>query len=643
MAGEYHSVMDKEFAPNIQEIGASTNPFQHQTEALKARIFHGANKVEFSFFGQGKTNKEQPGPETFGSREREDMKAMAEFNKVQTSTHATVGINGLSGFNFQNNSFSSEQQQQSLDELKKAIDFASEASTGGAVVFHTGEGPRSMWSTFNKEFQLHDKEEKEEVHYLVDKDDKRIIGAVKEDAYIFEPQQKIGKDGDKEWVTKTDGTCEIDELTGGKIPVYEQTKQGDIDVKKITFKEWRQREEEKMGKSGLNPHTFDNRKKITKDFFKEQQEAQIQYQLGQSRIYIDHYKKGLKQREKLKEALEHYKKMKGAMSDEDWKNKHTMWDPETRSFEGLTLPDYTDPIKHLENKIKDNVREIGYGREIALGGIRAAKEAYEKVKNAEFIEEFALEQASNQMAEAAVYAHEKTKQRIAKGDTSLEKNPLFISPEGWRPEDFGSHPEELRKLINNARKKTSDTLVKQKGYSETKAEKVAEQSIKATIDIGHMNTWRKFFVKKSGESDEAYHKRFDNWLIRETDKLAKEGLIGHVHLSDNYGYNDEHLAIGDGNAPIKDFMAVMRKNGVDDFIVEAGSFNPMSALPDAWEHLGSPVYRVGTPTAGTPGDSWGYFHQGYFGGTEGPRFVVGDYSPSDDYKGSPFYTGTPLE
>jgi len=109
MAGNYTHSMDQEFTPNIQEIGASSNPFQHQTEALKARIFHGASRVEFSFFGQGKTNKEQPGPESFGKTERQ-----AQFRAVITLINhskmyqfegiligeITRSVRGTSGFGY---------------------------------------------------------------------------------------------------------------------------------------------------------------------------------------------------------------------------------------------------------------------------------------------------------------------------------------------------------------------------------------------------------------------------------------------------------------------------------------------------------------------------------------------------------------
>ena len=48
-----------------EELGASLNPFQHQLEALNAKIKEGASKVEFEFFGAGKGQKERATPESF--------------------------------------------------------------------------------------------------------------------------------------------------------------------------------------------------------------------------------------------------------------------------------------------------------------------------------------------------------------------------------------------------------------------------------------------------------------------------------------------------------------------------------------------------------------------------------------------------
>ena len=200
---EYYNSMDREMAQSgemkqvdragdvgigVEEIGTTSNPFQHQTEALKARIFHGASRVEMTFFGAGKGRKEQPTPETFGKRERMDMRELAEFNKIQTTTHATVGIQGLSGLNMQQQVFSDDQRKQAIDEIKRAIHFAAEATTGGAVVFHTGEAPRSFYSQLpgnrengDKLFEMYPEEKEREQFFLADPLTKRVVGVKRND------------------------------------------------------------------------------------------------------------------------------------------------------------------------------------------------------------------------------------------------------------------------------------------------------------------------------------------------------------------------------------------------------------------------------------------------------------------------------
>src|SRR3989344_5849298 len=196
---EYYTNMDREMAPQsremkeidramdvgIEEIGTTSNPFQHQTDALKARIFHGANRVEMTFFGTEKGRKENPTPETFGKRERRDMRELAEFNKVETTTHATVGVQGLSGLDMRQQAFSDEQRKHAIDEIKRAIQFAAEATTGGAIVFHTGEAPRHL---FGNELMLDEKkrpmfeaypeEEKRTVSYLADPVTKKLVAQI---------------------------------------------------------------------------------------------------------------------------------------------------------------------------------------------------------------------------------------------------------------------------------------------------------------------------------------------------------------------------------------------------------------------------------------------------------------------------------
>jgi hypothetical protein len=99
----------------VNEFGSTTNPFEHATQALKARIFHGASRIEFEFFGQQKGRKEAATPETYGKRERLDMRELAEFNEIETSTHATVGVTGLSGLDMQQGSFDDRHRKEAID------------------------------------------------------------------------------------------------------------------------------------------------------------------------------------------------------------------------------------------------------------------------------------------------------------------------------------------------------------------------------------------------------------------------------------------------------------------------------------------------------------------------------------------------
>lgn len=695
---EYYNAMDRGPDLPINQIGASTNPFQHQTEALKARIFHGASRIEFSFFGQQKSNKEQPSPEAFGKRERQDMRDLAEYNKVQTSTHATVGINGLSGLN--QGRFSDEQRKNSIDELKRAIDFAADATTGGAVVFHTGEAPRSMHTSFGGEFQMHKDEPGREQHYIASRRQKALVSEIRENSKQYLPVKKLDSYGNPIIIKDENGKEIFDNLTGEYLYEYEKDDKGGIKLEENYFKQYKLEhldekhhvltseeknelrkikdkeltENDKIAllskieqnvinrtKNQFDPDFFRKEsKEAAIDFHKRQTLMQIQYQLGMSRSHEQRYEKELEDYEKIKKSLKYYKELKEKLPPEEYEKMK-----EQRPAGIFIPPDEYDPVKYLEKILRNTESELevtmdmvksGKGRALEIMSDFKEMNTLHNGKQKDFIaaEEFAAERATESMSEAAMFALEKTEQRIRQdkeqyGKSSLEKNPLYISPESWQPESYGGHPDEMKKLVLDARKKFTEELERVRGYSHKKAEETAEKHIKATVDIGHLNTWKRYYVKKENESQENYDKRFKDWVLKKTEDLVKNKIVGHVHLSDNYGYHDEHLTIGDGNAPIKEFLKIMKKGGIDEFIVEGGSFNPLSALPDAWRFLGSPVYSVFKP--GLVDQTWSDalltqgkgFHQSYFGRTENPRYIIGEYAPSEDYKGSPFYTGTPLE
>ncbi|MBD3204390.1 hypothetical protein GF327_08925 [Candidatus Woesearchaeota archaeon] len=639
--------MEKDFA--IDNFGASTNPFQHQTEALKARIFHGANKIEFSFFGTGKSQEKQFTPGSFGKREREDMLNLAGYNKVETSTHATVGVQGLSGLNMQQGKFDDQMRKQAIDEIKRAIDFASEATTGGAVVFHSGEAPRYMhgrWKNGDAEFKMYPEEEKRKITYLADPLTKRLVGQISPIDKIAKPILKTNENGDVIYLKDENGNevienqlKDFDRMHHGKIPLYETDEEGNIKTELITFEEFKKERE----KDYLKEH---NRKpteeELVKDFFHQQKFVDVMYSLYFGIGHEKEYNEALERREKIINSLNFYKELKEKVPEKDWW-KVKKEDPRTADL--FFPPDVEDPVKYLEKRLGQNERQIANIKELALHGRRTATEQLDMVRRAKLADKFAVTQSAQSMADLGVYAWQQTKnakKKFKQGKRNYDlKNDIYIAPENLFPETYGSHPDELKNLVKQGRDAMIKKLKSNYGMSDAKANKLAQKHIKATIDIGHMNVWRKYFVSNPNESLEERDKRFNKWLLKKTKTLVDEGYVGHIHINDNFGFHDEHLSAGDGNAPIKEFIEQAKDAGLNEFIVESGSINPMRAMPDAWHHFGSPVYHMHVP--GVTADTWSDFWHSYFGKTQKPRYIVGSYSPSQDFRGAPFYSGLDLE
>ena len=115
-------------------------------------------------------------------------------------------------------------------------------------------------------------------------------------------------------------------------------------------------------------------------------------------------------------------------------------------------------------------------------------------------------------------------------------------------------------------------------------------------------------------------------MLKEIDKMHEKKVLGHFHLADNFGFDDEHLTPGQGNAPIREFVKKLKSKGYDDFIVEGGSFNPTTALQDTWSYFGTPVY------SSHPRGSFRDFRQKHFEYKSTPLYIAGAYAPSNQFK-----------
>ncbi len=171
-----------------------------------------------------------------------------------------------------------------------------------------------------------------------------------------------------------------------------------------------------------------------------------------------------------------------------------------------------------------------------------------------------------------------------------------------------SRAEDLKELVETSREKFVKQLVDKKGLGEDEAKEIAEKHLGVTWDVGHLN-----ILKKKGFTDKD--------LVEQTKKINP--LVKHIHLTDNFGYADTHLAPGMGNTPIKGILEELEKNG--QFaemrkITEAGNFvQHFKTVPHAMTlaAFGSPIYGMkSAPYWNQVMDMQGAYFGGY--GTSNP-------------------------
>ena len=225
------------------------------------------------------------------------------------------------------------------------------------------------------------------------------------------------------------------------------------------------------------------------------------------------------------------------------------------------------------------------------------------------VDEFAKEKTTETLSNVAMHAYKKY------GD----KAPI-VSVENWNPGAALSRGENMAGLIKDSRSEFVQMLVKDKKMQESKAEQVAERMIGATWDVGHINELRKSGFTKGD-------------IVEETEKIAP--YVKHVHLTDNFGYHDSHLAPGMGDVPIKEMLEKIKKEDGDRaYVVEAGGFVSgfgQSPLPHTLEAMNSPIYAL------NKGPQWSQVRDFYSSYLPGYNAMLTD----QDYSGG--FSGLPLE
>jgi sugar phosphate isomerase/epimerase len=655
----------------VQDIGMSVpmGIAAANVQGIAAKIHAGAGSLEIGFPGvvRGQRNAQTPG--MYGEDQRQAIREMAEITEVKLTTHAAYGIMGFAGMDQQGN-FSDEQRKLSVDEIRRAIEFAADTAKGGSVVVHTGEFQRPIseeeWAHDPRNptgyrFKQYEEEAEKAVIRVVDERTGHVMTQVRKNQDVARPVwlrakegywQEVTKDneeagyksGDKVFVNSGDYV----DYEGNpiprtlRVPEYNQEK-GRFKVETLSWDDFL-KEAEEMNKDKEKelgrPLTDDEKILPEEAYIKATLETNAANSRGWALYYGESFERYKDMIHKLRKAYKFYKKLEEEVPEEEqWKLKREDHDMRM-SLGGLIPPDMKLTSEIVGDKIKEAERGIEQSREASASQESQAREAMETMEHAVSARKYALERSYNSYAEAGMYAFEKTRQK------HLEK-PLVVTMENIFPESYGGHPDELMSLIRGSREKMADMLHK-KGVAEDEAKKLAETHLKATLDTGHLNMWRKYWQDDPQKSIDKNDADFKSWMLKKVEEMAKGGFIGNVHLVDNYGYQDEHLTPGEGNAPVKEIVGILKKHGYKDALtVEPGAdatvdLSDFHGLMKTWKLFGSPVYGAHGPVGRTdaPKQSWSNIQYSYFGQMHAPYYIFGSYAPSQDWT---MWTQVPLE
>ena len=285
----------------------------------------------------------------------------------------------------------------------------------------------------------------------------------------------------------------------------------------------------------------------------------------------------------------HAKKIQGVLNHgqiylkDSYRNMKKLFD---MAYENASDED-KDKLNKFANWAKPNIQEgiendpekLSQFSEIVEKGIKTLTEISPKM----FIplNKFVIDKSSQTFANVAETAYDK-----------FGKTAPMLNIENPPAGGGLSKAEDLRKLIEESRKKLTENLRKNKGLGKSEAEKISKQMIGATWDVGHIN-----MLRKSGYTEKD--------IIKQTEIIAP--FVKHVHLSDNFGFEHTELPMGMGNVPIKEMMKKLGEKGFEGKkIIEAGNWwqhfaekgggNPFKPTIQAFD---SPVYAM------KAGPSWG--------------------------------------
>ncbi|MBD3303675.1 hypothetical protein GF343_00890 [Candidatus Woesearchaeota archaeon] len=597
-----HANIEEPIIP-ISELGQTiperdpAGRFKNMIQIAQASIRRGAGKMQL-MLSTPPESAVGGRPKAYGKEVREVLKDVFKANEAMLSgVEMPTAINNLSGYDPQRGTFDDEKMKRDMDEVKDAIKFAADVGQGGGVDILSFEYARPVFDAEwnkDKKGQPIFEDTGEPIVQVVDERTGRIQGM------RINEIEKVPVALDKE----TGESYKYDKDRGAFV---------DYRGEPVTeLKPWKWKDYQHWAKKkGTTPEQL---------FMKEQMNTQIAQARGWAATYREH-------------------------------TEHTLAKIE-QAEENLAKAETEEEREKIQAKIAD--LNIKYEQEVDT--IKSyEQQAAENMKKAEALMplgKYAMERTTNTYAKLGIAARQETMYN------KNAKRPLSVGPEiGW-PHAFGSHPQEFKELIHQARDKMADMLTTRRikdpktgemrdnphhepGMSRSEAERTASTHIKGCLDTSHLGMWFQHF-----KPELPWHERvekFNKWYMEEVKELAKGDEVGSIQLVNSMSGAHGHLPPGQGIFPVVDAAKEFKRQGFKGFMVSEGheeeAFNEGRILVETWRAFNAPFESQYGP--GAPARGWGDIEGRYHGHKQSPRQMFGSYVPPfGEYKP---WTEIPLE
>ena len=644
-----------ELGTTVADSAQGGNILQH----IESMVRVGTKKIQLVIAGNPQGMSAMAG--SYGKDMRREIKEKAKAAGVEITgvELSPQRVAGLSGFNPQQGNISEEKRIQDVQHVKDAVEFAADVAGGGGVDVWSNEFHRDIldaeWNDEKSDARFYNYEKGElkdpskvrVTKYLIDgrtgefMRGSQVFTNEKVKRVRFVTAKDKGLVGKKD--PKTGRVLQEDDfidLEGNYVDKFDKHSAGKL-VPKI--RDDGEFETYSVGWNDIKKETEAYNKEHGKDWkpeeylFRERLIAQ-RTQLSGQELYWGRNIKDMQEKMedliKLKNSVEEMEKDMTPEAKKSWVKEQLI--PQLANMQAIQgNPERLqekEPGELLRDALNRAQQQLRSNQEQAVHYAQNAAEIDEALESIKTPTDFAEQKTFDSYAEAGLHAYKVTQER------KLDK-PVYVGPElGWAGQSYGGHPEEFIKIVKESRNKMAEKL-KEKGLSESAAKKYAKEHIKGMLDTSHLTMWWKHFAPEEGESEKDRLKRFNEWTQKQVQKMVKEDVVGGVQIVDAITGVHAHLPPGQGKFDTKGMIQAMKKEGFDGPMVSEGhEEDPIQKgrmLTETWRLFGSPI-------SSAPGQqgSWGGIQSSYFGHTMPTNYVVGGYSPSNDWT---LWSETPLE